>query len=348
LAATAGGAALLSALLLFANNPIQDQTPSGLTVHTQWPNATVTYELNPSVGSNVTTSGGASVASVIAQAWSTWQTPYPNGQVLTAMVVNQGPNTTLTDPDDTDCQNIISFVPSAKVSFPTGVVAFTELATQVVSPGEQTTYCQEVNSSSAPVSFLYNADVIFNPKVSFSTTTPPLAGDFDVQSVATHEFGHAQGLDHSGLSHAVMFPFGDNGEGQQRYLALDDIAGIAFIYPNSDFSTATGALSGTVTLDGSGIFASHVAVIDATTGNAVVDRLTNTDGTYRILGIPPGSYYVSALPLGKDTNSGLYTLGNFSGWACGYGENSAPCCNPSAASCTGQLQNTTAYTGKFY
>jgi hypothetical protein len=195
---------------------------------------------------------------------------------------------------------------------------------------------------------VYNADVIFNPKMPFSTTTPPLPGDFDVQSVATHEFGHALGLDHSGLGHAVMYPFGDVGESQQRNVALDDIAGIAFIYPNSNFSAATGILSGTITFNGGGIFASHVAVVDGTTGAVVVDRLTNTDGTYRILGLPPGSYYVFALPLAKDSSSGLYTLDNFSGWACGYGENSAPCCDPSTSGCTGKLQNLTAYTGKFY
>lgn len=347
LAATAAGAGLYYALLLFAYNPIQDQTASGLAVHAQWPKATMTWELNPSVGANVSTSGGTSVATAIENAWGTWNTPYPNGQVLTAIVINRGPNTTSTDPNDSDCLNIVSLVPSSNVVFPTGVIAFSEVATHVVSPGE-TSQCGAVNSTSAPVSYVINADVVFNPRENFSTTTPPPAGYFDVQSVATHEFGHALGLDHSGLGHSMMFPFGDAGEGQQRNLAVDDVAGMAFLYPNSSFNGATGVLSGAIALNGRGLFAAHVVVMNAQTGDVVVDRLTNPDGTYRIVGIPPGSYNVVALPLAKDSNSGPYVLDNFSGWVCGYGENSAPCCDRATSGCTGKLQNLTAYTGKFY
>jgi len=347
LAASAAGAGFSCALLLLAYNPIQDQSALGLTVHAHWPNAAITWELNPSIGPNVDTSGGTSASTAIQTAWSVWKAPYPNGQVLTAIAITQGPNTTLTDPNNADCQNIISFVPSSSVSFPTGVIAFTEVTTHVVSPGE-TSQCGAVNSTSAPVSFVTDADVVFNPHENFSTATPSPAGDFDVQSVGTHEFGHALGLDHSGLGHAIMFPFGDAGEGQQRNLAVDDVAGMAFLYPNSSFEAATGILSGVIALHGSGVFAAHVVAVDAQTGAVVVDRLTDPDGTFRILGVPPGSYNVFALPLARDSNSGLYVLDNFSGWTCGYGENSSPCCDPATAGCSGKLQNPTGYTGKFY
>jgi hypothetical protein len=349
LTATACGA-LFYAFLIFAYNPIQDKTTfdgAFVAVHARWANATMTWELNPAAGSNVTTTNGTSMPVAISNAFATWNTTLLNGQLLTNLAIRQGSNTTLTDPNESDCQNIISFVPSSSVNFPTGTIAFTEVATAVLLPG-QTSPCGDMNSTQGPVSFIISADTLFSPKMDFSTTTPPLPGDFDVQALATHEFGHALGLDHSGIAHAVMYPFADSGQGQQRNLAVDDVIGIAFIYPGTNFATATGTISGKITLTGNGIFAAHVVVVDANTGAAVVDGLTNTDGTYKLVGVPPGSYEVLALPLAKDANSGVYTLDNFWGWSCGYSENSPPCCDSKQLTCTGQLQNPTSYTGKFF
>src|SRR5207249_10542034 len=106
-----------------------------------------------------------------------------------------------------------------------------------------------------------DADIVFNPAENFSTTTTPVSGDFDAQSVATHEIGHMLGLDHSGLAGTVMDPFGDTGSSQQRNLALDDTVGIAFLYPAAGFSTSTGIISGAITQNGTGIFGSHVVAV---------------------------------------------------------------------------------------
>src|SRR2546427_13999 len=81
----------------------------------------------------------------------------------------------------------------------------------------------------------------FNPREHFSPTTPPLSGHFDVQPTATHEIGHLLGLDHSGIANAIMYPFGDTtSTGQSRPLAIDDTVGVAFLYPGSNFASATG------------------------------------------------------------------------------------------------------------
>jgi hypothetical protein len=97
-----------------------------------------------------------------------------------------------------------------------------------------------------------------------------------------------------------------------------------------------------------GIYAAHVVAIDANTGNVVLDGLTNSNGTYSLY-VPPGSYNVLALPLAPDDNHGIISLGDFSGWTCGYYETAPPCCDTATSACTGTLiSNPTNFTGKFF
>lgn len=341
----------LYAFLLFAYSPEQDDVNGPVPTH--WPNGSVTWQINPATGSNVHTSGGANVTTVIQNSFNTWnQTPLVGAQVLNALAVTQGPNTNVTDPNASDCVNVISFTASSSAGFPTGAIAFTAITTSYGTP--PTFYSCTTSPTTRTcnlASCLIDADIVFNPSEQFSTTTPALTGDFDVQSVATHEIGHLLGLDHSGISHAMMYPFGDVGVGQQRALAVDDAAGIAFLYPAANFSSVTGSISGTITLNGNGAFAAHVVAVDSATGDAVVDGLSNLDGTYKLQGLPPSTYNVLVLPLSPDDNSGIYSLNDFGGWSCGYAgnsENSAPCCDPSNPACTGKLSNPTNYSGKFY
>lgn len=349
-------AGLFSAYVVFAYNPFQDQV-NGAPVPTRWPNASVTWNLNRTTGANVDTTSGTNSVSLDtagSDGIDVWQNTnlaldQQQSLLLNDLTLTRGANSTLSDPNTSDCINVISFSPSSAVSFPTGAIAFTQVVTATGTPpftytctsGGTTT----TKTSDLP-SVIIDADMVFNPKESFSTSTPPLPNHFDVRSTVSHEFGHLLGLDHSGIAHTMMFPFGDTGAGQQRDLAVDDVVGVAFLYPNQPtFDSSTGIISGTVTLNGSGIFAAHVVAVDATTGAAVVDGLTNPDGTYNLLGVLPGTYNVLALPL-----SGVYTLDSFSGWSCGYGENSPPCCDPKTDNtCTGTAQKPpTNHTGKFF
>jgi hypothetical protein len=341
--------AALCALLVFAYNPEQDQV-NGAPAAARWQNNSFTWELNPTVGSNVSTTGGDTIPTAIQNSFNTWQNTGVNGQILNALSITVGPATSITDPNSSDCVNVISFNPTSSVSFPTGAIAFTDVVTSSGPP--PTSYpCSTAPTSrtcSLP-SCLIDSDIAFNPKEQFSTASATPSGSFDVQSTATHEIGHMLGLDHSGIAHAVMYPFGDSGQGQQRYLAVDDAVGFAFLYPASSFATATGVISGTVFLNMSGAFAAHVVAVDTASGDAMVDGLSNSDGTYKLVGVPPGTYNVMVLPLAPNSDAGIYTLDNFGGWACGFGENSPPCCDPTTdKTCTGTLSNPTNYSGKFY
>lgn len=344
--------AAFSTLMVFAYNPFLDRV-NGAPVPPRWNNATITWALNPTVGSNVDSTSGTSpvpVETAVVNAFDVWpQTPL-GGQTINALNLVRGANSTLTDPDSKDCLNLISFVPSSSVTFSTGVIAFAQIATETAGSGASPPFtyrCGANTFTSDLPAVLIDADMVFNPTEQFSTSSPPLANRFDVQSIASHEFGHMLGLDHSGIGHTMLFPFGNTrATGQPRNLAVDDVLGLAFLYPASNFNNLTGIISGQITLNNSGIFASHVVAVDRNTGAAVVDGLTKPDGTYRLVGVPPGAYDVLVLPL-----SGVYTLDNFSGWSCGFDQTSPPCCDPATepTTCTGSaLSPPTNYTGKFF
>ncbi len=335
--------------MALAYNPFQDDV-SGTPQPSRWPNDSVTYYVNPTTGTNISTTGGDTVQQVIDNAFSMWEnTPAPfNNLVLTDLKATDAGTSNLTAPNANDCQNVIGFTDTNTADFPTGTIAFTEIST--VSPAGTTYSCNGQQETSVLPSQLVDADIEFNPQIQFTTSLSPGPNQFVLESVALHEIGHLLGLDHSGLADAVMFPFGDTtAAGNRTSLSLDDLLGIAFLYPSPNFAASTGDLSGTVELAGTGAFAAQVLVVDVSTGNVIMDRLTNSDGTFNILGVPPGNYNLLVLPLAPNESVGLYTLGDFSGWSCGYGENSEPCCDPTIDRlCSGKLANPTNYTGKFY
>lgn len=70
-------------------------------------------------------------------------------------------------------------------------------------------------------------DMAFNGRHPWSAT--PSSSQYDIQSVALHEFGHALGLEHSEQWSAVMYystPIG----AKRRTLQADDVAGAASLY----------------------------------------------------------------------------------------------------------------------
>jgi hypothetical protein len=75
---------------------------------------------------------------------------------------------------------------------------------------------------------ILECDCVFNENYTWSTAalTPP--GQFDVETVMLHEFGHFLSLDHS-TPPAVMQPSVPSGT-QRRTLTMDDINGIKAIY----------------------------------------------------------------------------------------------------------------------
>jgi hypothetical protein len=113
---------------------------------------------------------------------------------------------------------------------------------------------------------LIESDIFFNSAFPWSVAAAGEAGRYDLESIALHEIGHFSGLGHSALgetelistggrrvlsAEAVMFPIAyPSGSIAARTLKADDIAGISDLYPDGDFTTADGSLSGSVTKDG--------------------------------------------------------------------------------------------------
>ena len=79
-------------------------------------------------------------------------------------------------------------------------------------------------------------DTHFDDAETWTIAVPPAASQFDLTTVAIHEFGHALGLDHSPVVGSCMQAFYG---GPRRYLHSDDISGITSIYGGYDIAEAS-------------------------------------------------------------------------------------------------------------
>jgi len=100
-------------------------------------------------------------------------------------------------------------------------------------------------------------------------------GQFDLQGVMAHEYGHALGLGHSAVSGTTMWPSIGSGSSATRSIEADDIAGVQDIYgvrsATKPTITATVASAGSLTIHGTNFSA---------TGNSVWFRpAANTAAT---------------------------------------------------------------------
>lgn len=113
-----------------------------------------------------------------------------------------------------------------------------------------------------------------------------------------HEMGHALGLQHTFTS-ATMSTATTRSTSLGHPLDDDDIAGLSVLYPTSELAQ-TGSITGRITSGGNGVHLASVVAIRA--GVGAISALTNADGTYRIDGITPGTYFVYAHPLPPDAD----------------------------------------------
>ncbi len=89
-------------------------------------------------------------------------------------------------------------------------------------------------------------DTHFDEAETWTVTVPPAAGQFDLVTVAIHEFGHALGLNHSPVAGSVMEAFY---AGPRRVLHGDDIAGITSIYGGYTIALASWVHGTSVTVE---------------------------------------------------------------------------------------------------
>jgi hypothetical protein len=172
---------------------------------------------------------------------------------------------------EVDAVNLVTL--GSRLQLPTGVIAITFIS----SFGSR----------------LYDADIVFNAAHPFSTRGDPAR--FDVQAIATHEVGHLLGLENTGLMRATMAPFAIPGDLGMRTLESDDRIAASVVYPVPEQHTNFGILSGFVRESDEPVFLGQVVAVNGA-GQAVASGLTRADGSYRIQGLPPGSYYVYAEP----------------------------------------------------
>jgi Mg-chelatase subunit ChlD len=202
------------------------------------------------------------------------------------------------------------------------------------SPAQTSTLSSTIypNGTTLNPGTIVDMDMSFNAvNFDFVTTPNAVPAVANIQSIATHEFGHMLGLAHSSLSfsgteRATMFPsVSTNSVSDQNAilsLELDDQVAVSRTYPGNGFwptgtaPFATGAISGGV-FDSDGVTAAQGLRIWAwpagDTSHPVVETFTATDkeidpvaipaGSYLLPGLPPGDYFVTVMPW----NNGIQT-----------------------------------------
>ncbi len=118
----------------------------------------------------------------------------------------------------------------------------------------------------------------------------PSWGELFFQTVV-HEIGHALGLQHSTAAGAMSQDL-QRTTSKSAPLTKDDVAGISTLYPTKAYKELFGSIAGRVTLGGTGVALASVTAIVAK--GPAISTFTNPDGTYRIDGIPQGSYNLYA------------------------------------------------------
>jgi hypothetical protein len=125
-----------------------------------------------------------------------------------------------------------------------------------------------------------------------------ISGGTDLQGVATHEYGHALGLNHTGVSGSTMLPAIIGNGVPSRSIESDDIAGVQAIYGLKSATKPTitnvvkNTTTGQVTITGTNFGASGLEVwwTAKTNGNGVPIKnlnVTSTAGGTQIVVTPP-------------------------------------------------------------
>jgi hypothetical protein len=150
-----------------------------------------------------------------------------------------------------------------------------------------------------------DTDLVFNGG-DFVFSKGLIPGRMNLMAVAVHEIGHICGLDHAFTQKTVesdnsvlvpsMYPYILYANDKPAVLKQDDIAGAVELYERDEINDLlNGTISGLVRLDGEPVFGVDIVAYQGDT--PVVSATTRTDGTYRIYGVPAGSYTLRALTL---------------------------------------------------
>lgn len=180
--------------------------------------------------------------------------------------------------------------PGVQMSSPWIEVSFSdEIAPGIVAMGGPVSRGEPVQNNGGTFAPIQKSVVILRGDL---RTRPSHTERFFLTLV--HELGHALGLQHSWAG-GVMATEITRGVTRSAPLSNDDVAGISSLYPAASFAQKFGSITGTVTMNGQPV---HLASVVAIAPNRTpISALTRPDGTYRIEGVPQGSWYVYTHPL---------------------------------------------------
>jgi hypothetical protein len=277
------------------------------------------------------------IAAAIQDTLTVW-TSVP-GTLLTASTLGALQSTDTAPCMSSDGVNSICFNQSDP-GFALGVLAFT----RVVSAD---TVGEQISSTTAPSTFvgeILDADVLLlpgDPNTAFATPAalPSNPGAYDLESILTHELGHAFGFNHSGVWGAMMFPFAPppgqitgvrpTVQSPDAPLSDDDRTGLRVLYPDPSDAVHVGAIGGHILPANplalpispagvTGIFPAQLVALDNATGTVTAAAMAGWscndpgpaqfDGTFSLQRLTVGtsqSYQIYAEPL-----DGPVVLGN--------------------------------------
>lgn len=149
---------------------------------------------------------------------------------------------------------------------------------------------------------IVEADAILNRDLDFFTDYGnPTSSRLFLESAMLHEIGHWLGMNHSPLGAASLWWYSAPGVSAGDGLSSDEISFARSTYGHPETLAADCTLRGTVRIGGSPVLGALVSA-ERPDGIVVAGTATESDGSFRIPGLPPGQYRLRAYP--ADPNSG--------------------------------------------
>ena len=145
---------------------------------------------------------------------------------------------------------------------------------------------------------IVEADMVFNGVDHrwFADYNNSFSADNFVEAVALHEFGHFIGLQHSPLGAATMFSRTGAGVGLAVGLLKDEIAATQALYGEPAALARLGSITGKVTM-GRGLVFGAVVLAEDAHGNIIQSTVTERNGRYELMALPPATYRLRVAPL---------------------------------------------------